>query len=343
MGILERTREIGVLRSIGARARDVRRIFATEGLVVAVLGWALGIPLGYAMARAIGWLAGNAVGLDIAFVFPARPTWRSRSSARSCSRSRAARAAAPRRALQARRGAALCLSCCTHRRGSRPRPGPGARPPSRARARAAASAGRRRDAGVPRGDGGRRARGCSTTRSGTASPARRSATTSPAASCRSRSRSLLALAYPRLRAGRARRRRARRPVPLMIVAGVVDGVRHVAVDRLGRRRCHGDRSPASPASRCVVLGAARAVALAPARRAAAAALPAARARRRRRGAWRSASWSCCRWRSRSWPTTRRAPGRAVDLGRAYERRVAARRATGCGSPAGTCRRATAPP
>ena len=38
--------------------------------MVAVLGWALGIPLGYAMARAIGWLAGNAVGLDIAFVFP---------------------------------------------------------------------------------------------------------------------------------------------------------------------------------------------------------------------------------------------------------------------------------
>jgi putative ABC transport system permease protein len=71
MGVLERTREIGVLRSIGARGRDVRRIFATEGLVVAVLGWAVGIPLGYVMARAIGWLAGNAVGIDIAFVFPA--------------------------------------------------------------------------------------------------------------------------------------------------------------------------------------------------------------------------------------------------------------------------------
>ena len=71
MGILERTREIGVLRSIGARARDVRRIFATEGLVVALLGWTVGVPLGYVMARAIGWLAGNAVGLDIAFVFPA--------------------------------------------------------------------------------------------------------------------------------------------------------------------------------------------------------------------------------------------------------------------------------
>ena len=35
MGVLERTREIGMLRCIGARARDVRRIFATEGLVVA--------------------------------------------------------------------------------------------------------------------------------------------------------------------------------------------------------------------------------------------------------------------------------------------------------------------
>ena len=32
MSVLERTREIGILRTIGARARDIRRIFATEGL-----------------------------------------------------------------------------------------------------------------------------------------------------------------------------------------------------------------------------------------------------------------------------------------------------------------------
>ena len=70
MSVLERTREIGMLRSVGARARDVRRIFGTEGLVVAVGGWMLGVPLGYLLARGIVALAGNAVGLDIAFVFP---------------------------------------------------------------------------------------------------------------------------------------------------------------------------------------------------------------------------------------------------------------------------------
>jgi putative ABC transport system permease protein len=59
-----------MLRSVGARARDIRRIFATEGLVVAVAGWLLGVPLGYLLARAIGWAAGDATGLDIAFVFP---------------------------------------------------------------------------------------------------------------------------------------------------------------------------------------------------------------------------------------------------------------------------------
>jgi putative ABC transport system permease protein len=70
MAVLERTREIGMLRSVGARARDVRRIFATEGLVVAVCGWLAGVPLGYLFARAISWASGEAVGLEIAFVFP---------------------------------------------------------------------------------------------------------------------------------------------------------------------------------------------------------------------------------------------------------------------------------
>jgi putative ABC transport system permease protein len=70
MSIIERTREIGILRCIGARARDVRRIFATEGVVLALAGWLLGIPLGYALDRFLVWLVWEVVDVRIEVVFP---------------------------------------------------------------------------------------------------------------------------------------------------------------------------------------------------------------------------------------------------------------------------------
>lgn len=70
MSVFERTREIGVLRCIGARGRDIRRIFAAEGLTVAVSGWLLGLPLGYGLARLFNWLVLKIVGIEVAFVFP---------------------------------------------------------------------------------------------------------------------------------------------------------------------------------------------------------------------------------------------------------------------------------
>ena len=51
--ILERTREIGILRSIGARARDIRRIFLAEAVALVVLGWLIGIAVGYLVGRII--------------------------------------------------------------------------------------------------------------------------------------------------------------------------------------------------------------------------------------------------------------------------------------------------
>jgi ABC-type lipoprotein release transport system permease subunit len=71
MVVLERTREIGMLRCIGGRGRDVRRIFATEGLTVALTGWLIGVPLGFGFARGIGTLAENAVNQRLLFTFPA--------------------------------------------------------------------------------------------------------------------------------------------------------------------------------------------------------------------------------------------------------------------------------
>ena len=70
MGILERTREIGMLRSVGAGARDIRRIFRTEGVVVALFGWLLGLPLGYALARGIIALTSSLAHIDLTFTFP---------------------------------------------------------------------------------------------------------------------------------------------------------------------------------------------------------------------------------------------------------------------------------
>ena len=70
MVVLERTREIGMLRCIGAHSRDIRRIFATEGLTVAIAGWVIGIPLGFAFAHGLVALAENVFNEHVLFAFP---------------------------------------------------------------------------------------------------------------------------------------------------------------------------------------------------------------------------------------------------------------------------------
>ncbi len=53
MNILDRTTEIGMLRCIGAQSKDVRRVFSSEGLFLAFLGWIVGLPLGYVVYQII--------------------------------------------------------------------------------------------------------------------------------------------------------------------------------------------------------------------------------------------------------------------------------------------------
>ena len=71
MSVIERTREIGVLRCIGARARDIRRTFAAESVVQAVLGWTLGLPLGLLLSWGLARLTLTIMELQIATVFDA--------------------------------------------------------------------------------------------------------------------------------------------------------------------------------------------------------------------------------------------------------------------------------
>ena len=71
MSVIERTREVGILRTIGARARDVRRIFVTESLAIALAGWLLGIPVGYLLDRFLVWMVKEVVNVQVPVTFPA--------------------------------------------------------------------------------------------------------------------------------------------------------------------------------------------------------------------------------------------------------------------------------
>ena len=56
--VLEQTREIGVRRAVGARRRDIRFQFLTAAFTISVLGGALGVVLGVAIAQIVALWAG---------------------------------------------------------------------------------------------------------------------------------------------------------------------------------------------------------------------------------------------------------------------------------------------
>jgi putative ABC transport system permease protein len=56
--ILERTREIGVRRAVGARQRDIVRQFVVEAVLISFAGGLVGIILGFLMSELIAWFAG---------------------------------------------------------------------------------------------------------------------------------------------------------------------------------------------------------------------------------------------------------------------------------------------
>jgi putative ABC transport system permease protein len=53
MNVLERTGEIGTLLAVGFRRKKVLRLFAIEGVLIGLLGSAIGIVIGYGLAELI--------------------------------------------------------------------------------------------------------------------------------------------------------------------------------------------------------------------------------------------------------------------------------------------------
>jgi lipoprotein-releasing system permease protein len=54
MMVMEKTRDIAVLMSMGARKQQVRRIFIAQGVLIGVVGTVLGLVVGYALSWAGG-------------------------------------------------------------------------------------------------------------------------------------------------------------------------------------------------------------------------------------------------------------------------------------------------
>jgi putative ABC transport system permease protein len=60
INVLERTREIGIMRSIGASDWAVRRMFITEGVLIGVLSWGLAMIIALPVSKIFSDLLGNA-------------------------------------------------------------------------------------------------------------------------------------------------------------------------------------------------------------------------------------------------------------------------------------------
>ncbi len=70
MNVIERTKEIGMLRCIGSSSRSIRSVFGVEGLVIALFGWTAGIPMGYFVGSFLNKMIYDILHLEMAFIFP---------------------------------------------------------------------------------------------------------------------------------------------------------------------------------------------------------------------------------------------------------------------------------
>ncbi len=70
MGVIERTREVGILRCLGARARHIRRVFSAEAMILAVAGWAFGVLLGWLIYQELLTLLLHDAALSLPQEFP---------------------------------------------------------------------------------------------------------------------------------------------------------------------------------------------------------------------------------------------------------------------------------
>lgn len=60
LNVLERTREIGIMRSIGAGNKEIRKLVMIEGMMVGLFSWVIAVPLSLPITYAFCYMIGNA-------------------------------------------------------------------------------------------------------------------------------------------------------------------------------------------------------------------------------------------------------------------------------------------
>ena len=68
--MLERRREIGVMRAVGASSLDVALIFMGEGLLLGTLSWAQAVPLSYIGGKFFVDALGGVFSLPFLYRYP---------------------------------------------------------------------------------------------------------------------------------------------------------------------------------------------------------------------------------------------------------------------------------
>jgi putative ABC transport system permease protein len=76
INVLERTREIGVLRAIGASDRGVAQVFILEGIAVGLLSWLAGSVLAIPMSQGLNQALGGAMmGTSLTYAYSMPGLW----------------------------------------------------------------------------------------------------------------------------------------------------------------------------------------------------------------------------------------------------------------------------
>jgi putative ABC transport system permease protein len=70
INVIERTREIGVMRAVGASSLDVALVFIIEGLLLGIISWILALPIGMSLAPKFVIMLGKVIDFPAAY-YPA--------------------------------------------------------------------------------------------------------------------------------------------------------------------------------------------------------------------------------------------------------------------------------